>query len=268
MYFFKMRLLCHLKTAAVTAVVFCLLPAGAQTQPGNTATARVAVDTAAMAIVNNGRNASANVTPPPDSIITFEQLNMPIEMEIELSRLTPEGIKLFHDEFQGMHNGLNGEAIRTLKVWYIDDHIIGYVIERPFDASSNVNNLNKKKINIPVTWCCTPMVEGHAAHCVTTLDVLRTTQLANKCTGWHLKLPPPIEFQGPVKLQKRSKKELRHEKDSIAAAFGHTEKGGTRPSSKKKKGARANGFTPSSVDEPAATDSTSSTITPIKDSLP
>jgi len=262
MHSFKMRLPCHIKVAATAAAIIFLLPVNAQqAQPG--ATAQTIVDTTATALVSNRTNTTTPA--PPDSIVTFEQLDMPIEMEIELSKLSPVGIKLFHDEFQGMHNGLYGEAIRTLKIWYIDDRIIGYVIEKPFDAGPNANSTIKKKINIPVTWCCTPAIEGHTEHCANTIDILRATQTANKCTGWHLKLPPPIQFQAPVKLQKRSKKDIQNEKDSTAAAFGHQEKTSDKPA-KKKKGKKGQGFDQSSLDTPAASDSTGTK--PVRDSIP
>ncbi|HVX50660.1 MAG TPA: hypothetical protein VHB48_10910, partial [Chitinophagaceae bacterium] len=172
-----------------------------------------------------------------DSIVTFEQLEMPIEMEMEFSRLQPKGVLLFRDEFQQMHNGMLGEAIRTLKVWFIDDHIIGYTLEKPFDAAGG--KIKRQKINIPVTWCCTPAIEGHTQHCAITLAEVHADETANKCTGWHIKLPPPIKFQAPVKLQKVKK---RKKKNTGDGSFGHVQTTTGKAKQQKKKKDKKKGF--------------------------
>lgn len=228
--------------------------ASAQIAKANVVSANVTgnvTDTTSAEISDNTAN--------PDSIITFKQLDMPVEMEIEFSRLQPKGVLLFRDEFQQMHNGVYGEAIRTIKVWFIDDHIIGYTIERPFDAGTV--KVIKKKINIPVTWCCTPLVQGHVQHCANTLAELRANQVANKCSGWHIKLPPPLQFQAPLKLKKIKK----HKKDKAKEGdFGHTEKTGDRKKhNRKKKDKKQPGFQPANV--LPASDSTE--VKPVKDSI-
>ncbi len=188
---------------------------------------------------NAQQDTTNEVTPAyPDSIITFEKLEMPIEMEMEFSRLQPKEALLFRDEFQQMYDGLFGQSVRTFKVWYIDDHIIGYILDKPFDAGDD--KVRKCKINIPVTWCCLPAIEGHTEHCAATLTDLRTSTTSNHCTGWHIKLPPPIVFNPVGKLQKVKKSKKGVVTDSTAANFGHSEKSSSKKESKKKKG--KNGF--------------------------
>lgn len=165
----------------------------------------------------------------PDSITTFDQLDMPVEMALEFSKLQPAQALLFRDEFQQMHDGVYGEAERTIKVWYIDDHIIGYIIERPFDAGSV--KLRKSKINIPVTWCCNPSVAGHEQHCVTSLAELRAAQAANKCTGWFVKLPDAYGLN-PKPTVHYDRKNTRPAPE--VGEFGHAQKTGTLPARKKK----------------------------------
>lgn len=190
---------------------------------------------------------AANNQAYPDSITTFDQLDMPMEMATEFRTLQPNAALLYRDEFQQMHDGLYGQSIRTIKVWYIDDHIIGYILERPFDAGSGPR-LRKQKINIPVNWCCTPTVEGHEVHCANSLEDLRGTTAASKCTGWHIQLP---EQYMPVQRIKLAKKPAPQEGD-----FGHSKKTDNR-SKKKKKGDK--GFDQYNEQEPAqqpAVDST------------
>lgn len=201
----------------------------------------------------------------PDSITTFEQLEMPLEMEVELSRLQPKGILMFRDEFQGMHDGVFGQTLRTLKLWYIDDHFIGYVIDRPVDAGAAARVI-KQRINIPVTWLCTPTMVGHTEHSVATITDLRATEAGNKCTGWHLKLPPPIEFHQPEKLLKPKKpkkgqlKDSTAAKDSSAAGFG---KAGE--SSKKARKGKKHQYLPPQSEALPPSDSTG--VKPLRDSL-
>lgn len=236
-----------LHTAGVYAI-----PAGAALLLHFPSVARQADTTVATAVIPASHTTvgnAANNLGNPDSIVTFEQLDMPIEMEMELSRVPPKGVLLYHSEFQSMRNSLYGQTIRTIKVWYIDDHLIGYVIERPFDGVKTI----KKKINIPVIWSCTPAIEGHGEHQVTTLAALRASENANKCTGWRLVLPPPIQFQQPVKLQKVKKSKRGDAADSTIAAFGNAPKTSSRKLKKQSKQQQAS--SPLSTESPA-TDST------------
>lgn len=204
------------------------IPAGAALLI-NTPSALCQADSTVTAQVTTVSNPITNA--PADSITTFQQLDIPIEMEIELSRVPPKGVLLYHSEFQGMRNTFIGQTIRTIKVWYLDDHLIGYVIERPFDGVQ----VTKQKINIPVEWSCTPAIEGHGEHRVKTLAELHNTESTYKCTGWHLVLPPPIQFQQPVKLQKAKKSKRGEVKDSTAAGFGSAPKTSTRKLKKQNK---------------------------------
>lgn len=233
-----------LHTAGVYAV-----PAGAALLLYFPSVARQADTTVTAAVIpasNTTAGNTANNAGYPDSIVTFEQLDMPIEMEFELSRVPPKGVLLYHSEFQGMRNSLYGQTIRTIKIWYIDDHLIGYVIERPFDGVKTI----KKKINIPVIWSCTPAIEGHGEHQVATLAALRVTEGTNKCTGWHLVLPPPIQFQQPVKLQKAKKGKRGEATDSTVAAFGNAPKTSSRKLKKQSK--QLQNPIPPSAESPAA----------------
>lgn len=166
----------------------------------------------------------------PDSITSFEQLEMPFEMATEFSRLQPAQALLFRDEFQQMHDGAYGEAERTIKVWYIDDHIIGYVIERPFDVLHG--KIIKHKINIPVTWCCLPQSPNHPQHCTGSLAGLHNMQAENKCTGWFIKLPDAYNLNPKPVMRFDNKKGKNLQPKN--GDFGHTQKTGIVPSKKKK----------------------------------
>jgi hypothetical protein len=246
----------------VTAGLLCL-PALAFAQPSKSI-----ATTVAYTVSPDTNNAAADtrsntVAPPPDSITTFEQLDMPFEMEMEFSKLSPKGVLLFRDEFQQMHDGYYGQAQRTIKVWYIDDHIIGYVLEQPFDAGTDPA-IRKQKINIPVSWCCVPTIVGHPEHCAATLGQLREIEAGNGCTGWHLKLPPPIEFEHPIKLQKPKKDKTRANKDSTnAAGFGHAGKTSDKEKrDRKKKEKKDTPFEQVSTSQPAIDSTTVSSVKP------
>jgi len=197
------------------------------------------------------------VKPYPDSITSFDQFELPPEMINEFLHLPVKDALLYHNEFQMLHDGVYGQAQVIIKVWYIDDHILGYIIETPFDHLNGAHVL-KRKLNIPVTWCCMPAIEGHDQHCVATLADVRTMTVANKCTGWHIKLPDPYEPQISTKLQKRPNTQ------PVKGEFGHAEKTGTQPA-KKKKGKKEPGFQQADDEKPAA-DSTGAK--PVKDSIP
>lgn len=184
--------------------------------------------------------------PYPDSITSFDQFELPPEMIMEFLHMPVNNALLYHNEFQMLHDGYYGQAQVVIKVWYIDDHILGYIIEKPFDNLNGAHTL-KRKINIPVTWVCMPAVEGHEQHSVKTLAAVRESTTANHCTGWHIKLPDAYEPQIPSRLQKRQAPKPE------AGDFGHAEK--TSNKDHKKKGKKDPGFQQEEA-APAASDST------------
>jgi len=195
------------------------------------------------------------VKPYPDSITSFDQFDLPPEMIMEFLHMPVNNALLYHNEFQMLHNGIYGQAQVVIKVWYIEDHILGYIIETPFDNLNGAHVL-KRKINIPVTWCCMPAVEGHEQHCVKGLAAVRESTTANKCTGWHIKLPDEYEPQIPGRLQKRQAPK------PAAGQFGHQEK--TNNKELKKKNKKGAGFT----QEEAAPATDSTVAKPVRDSIP
>lgn len=207
--------------------------------------------------------AATRARPRLDSITKFEDLDMPPEMMQELDHLSPKGVLLYHDEFQGTHDGVFGLAIRTIKVWYIDDHIIGYSIEKPIDPGPRGSSATRRqKINIPVTWCCVPATGGHDEHCVNSLAALKGTDTTYKCSGWHLKIPDAyndmLEQQTAARLRK-----LKPQRAPNTGDFGKAPKTDNK-SNRKKKGKPQNAFEENN-ETPAAADSTQQK--PAKDSL-
>lgn len=170
------------------------ITAAAQT----TANAERSVDDSSEAI------GSRPVNTHPDSITSFEQFNMPLDMVMRFTQLTPEGMLMFHDEFQVMQDGLYGQEIMVIKIWYIDDHMIGYIIETPLQKTEG-SRVRKSKINLPVTWCCRPTIEGHAEHCAKSLAEVKLDISSYKCIGWHIQMPPPLPPEPKIKLQKVKK---------------------------------------------------------------
>lgn len=209
---------------------------------------------------------SATSTPKqrPDSITKFEDLDMPPEMMQEFDHLSPRGVLVYHNEFQGTHDGVYGQAIRTIKVWYIDDHILGYSIEKPIDPGPGGSTaIRKQKINIPVTWCCIPATPGHEEHCVNSITVLRGTDTTYKCSGWHIKIPDAYNDM----LEEATANRLRKTKPQAPKVgdFGKAPKTDNK-SSRKKKGKPQNGFEEANeTPAPAAADSTQQK--PARDSL-
>lgn len=157
--------------------------------------------------ITSGSGRSAD----PAIITTFEQFNMPLEMVISFTQLTPKGILLYHDEFQVTRDGVDGLEIMMIKVWYIDDHIIGYIIRTPLEKAGAP--VNKCKIDIPVAWICRPATQGHEEHLAHSLAELRTDEAAYKCTGWHIQMPPPLPPEPQYRFQKakKTKKQLKEE---------------------------------------------------------
>lgn len=191
--------------------------------------------------------------PYPDSITSFDQFDLPPEMITEFLHMPVNNALLYHNEFQMLHDGVYGQAQVVIKVWYIEDHILGYIIEKPFDNLNGAHVL-KRKINIPVTWVCMPAVEGHEQHSVKSLAAVRESTTANHCMGWHIKLPDEYEPQIPTRLQKRAAPK------PAAGDFGHAEKTSNKQS--KKKHDKKAGFE-QPADAPAAADSTGTAV-PVK----
>jgi len=191
----------------------------------------------------------------PDSITKFEDLDMPPEMMQEFDHLSPNGVLVYHNEFQGTHDGVFGQAIRTIKVWYIDDHVVGYSIERPIDPGPGGSTAaRKQKINIPVTWCCIPTVAGHDEHCVNSLTALKGTDTTYKCSGWHIKIPDAYNEM----LDQATANRLRKAKPQAPKVgdFGKAPKTDNK-SNRKKKGKPQNPFDENSdAPAPSAADST------------
>jgi len=190
----------------------------------------------------------------PDSITSFTQFELPPEMINEFLHMDPKTVLLYHNEFQMLHNGIYGQAEVVIKVWYIDDRIIGYLIETPFDHVGGAHTL-KRKINIPVKWACIPTIEGHEEHIASSLNQLRNISSASKCTGWHIQLPDEYEPHPQIKLQKRPVTKPQVGDFGKAQITDHKED---------RKKAKKNAF---KEQDAAATDSTGA-AKPVKDSIP
>lgn len=192
----------------------------------------------------------------PDSITSFTQFDLPPEMITEFLHMDPKTVLLYHNEFQMLHNGIYGQAEVVIKVWYIDDRIIGYLIETPFDHIGGAHTL-KRKINIPVKWACIPTVEGHEEHIANSLNQLRNISAESKCTGWHIQLPDEYEPGPQIKYQKRK---------PVKPQVGDFGKAQITDHKEDRKKARKNAFKEQDT-APAAADSTG-TAKPVKDSIP
>lgn len=191
----------------------------------------------------------------PDSITNFKQFDLPPEMINEFLHMDPKTAPFYHNEFQMLHNGFYGQAQVIIKVWYIDDHIIGYLIETPFDNAGG--HTIKRRINIPVKWACIPTVEGHEEHTATNLAQVNNITIESKCVGWHIQLPEEYEPGPQIKYQKRKPAKPKVGDFGKAQVTDHKED---------RKKARKNAFKEQDA-APAATDSTGA-AKPVKDSLP
>ncbi len=172
------------------------MPVGAQTNADST---------------EGNSDAPTGTTPAHrDSITSFEQFDMPMEVLERFMQLTPAGMLTYHDEFQVIKDGLYGQEIMVIKVWYIDDHMAGYIIETPMMKGEG-KRVRKSKLDLPITWCCTPDSANHEEHCVKSLAEVKLDIATYKCKGWHIQLPeslfPEQEMQLPrPKKGKKGKK--------------------------------------------------------------
>jgi hypothetical protein len=131
----------------------------------------------------------------PNIISSFEDLNVPPEMLMHFSQLTPENIVYFRDELQATQNNEDGiEVILTVKLQFKNNSLVGYIQEAPLEKTTQVT-VSKYTVNIPVEWACTPFNKKHQQHYVSSLAAIKTAEDQYKCKNWHIKLKGEQNFR-------------------------------------------------------------------------
>ena len=121
-------------------------------------------------------------------ITSFEDLNMPPEMMIHFTQITPENIAALNDELQVTANNEDGVAvILTTRLCFKNNCLVGYIREAPLDKTTQVT-VSEYSIKIPIEWVCTPTNKKHRQHYVTTLAAIKMAEDQYKCKDWHIKL--------------------------------------------------------------------------------
>ncbi len=160
----------------------------------------------------------------PDEVTSFIDFNMPPEMLMHFKQMSVTEVLAMNEEFQVTQNDENNvPEVITVKLWFDSDHVKGYILYAPLDRT-NQFTVSKTLVNIPVEWNCTPSNLMHEQHLVNTIAALRQNEINNKCTGWHMRLPPfplpppkvKIVKPKPEKAHKAKPKKKKISKDNTA----------------------------------------------------
>jgi hypothetical protein len=129
-------------------------------------------------------------------------------MTMHLRAMSPEDIYKMYEEFQVTATDSEGSPeIVTMKLWFANNHIQGYVFYTPLEKARDVFE-SQVFINVPVQWRCTAARKSHGQHSVTTFAAMQASEYDFKCTGWQLYLPPfPPPPPKPVIAKERKKKD-------------------------------------------------------------
>lgn len=154
---------------------------------------------------DTSRSTQANYAEPA-AISSFNSINIPLEMVSHLNRMSKKEILAMHEELQvTTRMDDNDEAVMTIKIWFADDHIKGYIFYAPLTSTNKIAD-KKLIINIPVQWRCMSADPNHGQHCSATLGGMEDNETSYKCVNWHLFLPPFPPPPAPPKGKKEHKK--------------------------------------------------------------
>jgi hypothetical protein len=121
----------------------------------------------------------------PNEITKLEDCKLTDEMVFRIKQSGPKEMSELREEFQSIINEDDVEYTVTVKLRFIDDHIMGYIKQAPINNSNHAQYSNKR-INVPIEWCCTGN-PTHQQHCVSTLAEVRNYTTTQQCTGWKQK---------------------------------------------------------------------------------
>jgi len=148
----------------------------------------------------------------PAYITKLSQAKLPPPMVASIKSLTKDKIYSLQEEYQENVREDGEEYVITIKLRFMDDHIIGYIKKAPLRQSNRVE-ISKTIIDIPVEWCGT-IDSSKATHCVKTLEELEAFAKEVKSSNWHQKdeademaaAKPETSFGKPDNVGKKKKK--------------------------------------------------------------
>jgi len=146
----------------------------------------------------------------PAAISSFTTTNIPPAMVVHLNQMTLAQVINMHEEFQFVtRTADNDEMMMTVKIWFADDRIKGYIFYAPLDRTNKIAE-DKSIINMPVQWRCTSNDPSHGTHCSATLADIDANEATYQCSNWHLYLPPFPPPPLPPKAKKEHRKKSKN----------------------------------------------------------
>ncbi|MFY7899099.1 MAG: hypothetical protein ACOVNY_02870 [Chitinophagaceae bacterium] len=148
----------------------------------------------------------------PAYITKLSQVKLPPPMVASIKSMTKDNIYSLQEEYQENIREDGEEFVITIKLRFMDDHIIGYIKKAPLRQSNRVE-ISKTVIDIPVEWCGT-IDSTKTKHCVKSLEELEAFTKEVKTSNWRqkdeaeelAKSKPETSFGKPDLSGKKKKK--------------------------------------------------------------
>jgi hypothetical protein len=116
-------------------------------------------------------------------ISKIEDCDIPFEMAYKIKHMKYSELDSMRIEFQKIIKEDEEEKIITIKMRFINDHIIGYMTKAPIHHSNKYIIINMP-INVKIEWCCIPDSTHPTKHCVASHAEMIHIDTTEHCKGW------------------------------------------------------------------------------------
>ncbi len=132
-------------------------------------------------------------------ITKFADAGLPGMLLQQIRSYKPEEIVKMHEEFQQNVREDDGEYTITMRLWFEDDHVMGYIKKAPIGNNLKVE-VSKTILDIAVEWC--GVVDSTKQPiCVKTMKEMQQASALAKISDWHQKPDEaPVSEQPAMKL--------------------------------------------------------------------
>jgi hypothetical protein len=125
----------------------------------------------------------ANAIEDSSQISKIEDCDIPFEMAYKIKHMKYSELDSMRIEFQKIIKEDEEEKIITIKMRFVNDHIVGYMTKAPIHHSNKYIIINMP-INVKIEWCCIPDSTHPTKHCVATRAELIHIDTTEHCKGW------------------------------------------------------------------------------------